>query len=91
MLQRRHDEIPTGEATFFGIARLPFMTQLTLQLAATHDHWLEEPATRHAIPALKLWWRHFARQYPNAVNALEWVACGLLTLVLLTAELIANA
>jgi hypothetical protein len=67
------------------------MTQPTLQLAATHDHWLEEPVTMHAIAALKLWWRHFARHHSILVDALEWVGCGLLAAALLTAELIANA
>jgi hypothetical protein len=67
-----------------------FMTLLSYQLAATHDHWLEEQAASHAIPALKLWWRHFVRQHPIVADTLEWVACGFLALALLAAELIAN-
>jgi len=67
------------------------MTELTYQLAAAHDHWLEEPISRHAIPLLKLWWRHFGRHYPLLIDALEWGACGFLALSLLTAELLANA
>jgi len=46
------------------------MTQLTLQLAATHDHWFEEPAAKHAFPALKLWWKHFSRQHPIVTDGL---------------------
>jgi len=67
------------------------MTQLTHQLAATHDHWFEEAPVRHAITELKLGCRHFARQHPILVDALEWGGCGLLAASLLTVELIVNA
>jgi hypothetical protein len=67
------------------------MTQLTFQLAATHDHWFEEPATRHAFPAVKLWWRHLAKQHPIITECLEWSACGLVAGAMLVGTLIANA
>jgi hypothetical protein len=67
------------------------MNGITLKLAAAHDHWLKQPAALHTIPRLQLWWRHFTRQHAALVNALEWVACGLLAITVLTAELIANA
>jgi hypothetical protein len=67
------------------------MTQLTLQLAATHDHWFEQTAARHAVPALKLWWRHFAKQHAVIVDGIEWTGCGILAIGLLVGTLIANA
>jgi hypothetical protein len=67
------------------------MTRFTHQMAATHDHWFEEPANSHAIPALMLWWRHFAKQHSVVVDAMEWMVCGLVAVSLLIAELIANA
>jgi hypothetical protein len=67
------------------------MTQLTMQLAATHDHWFEEPAAKHAFPALKLWWKHFAKQHPIVADGLEWTGCGGIAVGLLFATLIANA
>jgi hypothetical protein len=30
------------------------MTQLTLRLASTHDHWFDEPASEHALVAARL-------------------------------------
>jgi hypothetical protein len=42
------------------------MTQLTFAIAATHDHWFEEPAARPVYPAVRLWWRHFSKQHPGA-------------------------
>jgi hypothetical protein len=67
------------------------MTQLTLRLAATHDHWFEEPAPWHAVPALKLLWRHFSRQHPVVADGIEWTGCGILAVGLLVATLIASA
>jgi hypothetical protein len=67
------------------------MTQLTLQLAATHDHWFEEPATRHAFPAAKLWWRHLSKQHPIIADGLEWAGCGAVAVALVFGSLIANA
>jgi hypothetical protein len=83
--------VASSDATLFGVVRLVSMTHLSYQLAATHDHWLEEPMLGHAIPALQLWWRHFARKHVIFVDVLEWVACGFLAVTLLAAELIANA
>jgi hypothetical protein len=67
------------------------MTQISYHLAATHDHWFDQSATSHAIPAIKLWWRHFAKQHVIFVDALEWGACGFFAVTLLLSELIANA
>jgi hypothetical protein len=67
------------------------MTHLTLQLTATHDHWFEEPANRHALPALKLWWRHFSKQHPIIFDSIEWAGCGVLAVAVLVGSLIANA
>jgi hypothetical protein len=67
------------------------MTHLTLQLAATHDHWFEEPAAKHAFPALKLWWKHFSKQHPIIVDGLEWTGCGVVAVTLLFGTLIGNA
>jgi hypothetical protein len=67
------------------------MTHLTLQLAATHDHWFEEPAANHAVPALRLWWRHFTKQRPATADGLEWTACGAVAIAVLLSSLIANA
>jgi hypothetical protein len=67
------------------------MTQLTYQLAATHDHWFEQPAARHAVPALKLWWRHFSKQHPVMADGIEWAGCGVVAIGLLVGTLIANA
>jgi hypothetical protein len=67
------------------------MTQLTFQLAATHDRWFHEPAVKHAFPALKLAWKHFSKQHPIVADALEWTGCGTLAAGLLFGTLIANA
>jgi hypothetical protein len=47
-----------AQATIFADGHLRCMTQLAMQLAATHDHWFEEAAAKHAFPALKLRWKH---------------------------------
>jgi hypothetical protein len=67
------------------------MTQLTIQLAATHDHWFQEPAAKHAYPALKLWWRHFSKQHAVIADGIEWIGCGTVAVTLLVGTLIANA
>jgi hypothetical protein len=67
------------------------MTQLTLQLAATHDHWFEEPAAKHAFPALRLWWRHLAKQHPIIADGIEWAGCGAIAVAVLCGSLIGNA
>jgi hypothetical protein len=67
------------------------MAQLTLHLAATHDHWFEEPATRHAFPAVKLWWRHISKQHPIIADGIEWGVCGAVAIAILFGSLIANA
>jgi hypothetical protein len=67
------------------------MTQLTFELAATHDHWFEEPTAKHALPAIKLLWRHFSKLHPIVADAFEWMACGVLAAALLAASLIANS
>jgi hypothetical protein len=67
------------------------MTQLTLQLAATHDHWFEEPAALRAFPALKLWWKHLSKQHPIIADGLEWIGCGVIAAAVLFGTLIANA
>jgi hypothetical protein len=67
------------------------MTQLTIQLAATHDHWFQEPVTRHAYPALKVWWRHLSKKHPWAIEGLEWIGSGTLAVILLIGTLIGNA
>jgi hypothetical protein len=67
------------------------MTQFTLDIAATHDHWFEEPAAKHVFPALKLGWRHFARQHPIVSDGLEWAGCSAIAIVIVFGSLIANA
>jgi hypothetical protein len=67
------------------------MTQLTTQLAATHDQWFEEPAAKHTFPALKLSWRHFSKYYPTAADGLEWAGCGAVAVTILFGTLLANA
>jgi hypothetical protein len=67
------------------------MTGLTLQLAATHDHWFEEPAAKHVFPALRLWWRHLAKEHPIIADGIEWTGCGVVAIALLLGSLIANA
>ena len=67
------------------------MTQLTLQLAATHDHWFEEPVAKHAFPALKLWCKHFSKRRPIVADGLEWAGCSAIAVALLFGTLIANA
>lgn len=69
----------------------PCMTQLTLQLAATHDHWFTEPVAKHAYPALKLWWKHLSKRNPTIVSGLEWFGCSTIAFALLFGTLIANA
>jgi len=71
--------------------RFQSMTHITHQRAATHDHWFDEPAGLHAVPALRLWWRHFAKHHPMLVDAIEWTGSGVLALGLLFGTLIANA
>jgi hypothetical protein len=67
------------------------MTHITSQLAATHDHWFDEPASSHIWPAIRLWGRHFAKQHPWFVDAVEWFGAGLLAIGMLAGTLIANA
>jgi len=67
------------------------MTHITSQLAETHDHWFDEPTSSHVFPAMRLWVRHFAKQHPLFVNAVEWFGAGLLATGLLAGTLIANA
>jgi hypothetical protein len=67
------------------------MTHLTIQLAATHDRWFQEPAAKHAYPALQLWWRHLAKKHPWAIEGLEWMGASTLAIILLIGALIANA
>jgi hypothetical protein len=67
------------------------MTKLAFAIAATHDHWFEEPTARHAIPAVRLWWRHFSKHHPIFADAFEWSACGVVGVAMLAGALIANA
>jgi hypothetical protein len=67
------------------------MTQLTMSLAATHDHWREERAFRHVAAATQLWWRHISRHHPVVVEIAEWSGAVATAVALLVAELIANA
>jgi hypothetical protein len=67
------------------------MTQLTFQLAATHDRWFHEPAVKHVFPALKLWWKHLSKRHPIMVDVLEWTGCSAVAVGLLVGTLIANA
>jgi hypothetical protein len=67
------------------------MTHITPQLAATHDHWFDESAASHMLPALRLWARHFTKHHPIIVEALEWSSAGLLAISMLLGTLIANA
>lgn len=67
------------------------MTRISSQLAATHDHWFEEPTASHMLPALRLWARHFIKQHPMVVDALEWSGASLLAISTLVGTLIANA
>jgi hypothetical protein len=80
-----------AQATISAAGRLRSMTQLTMQLAATHDHWFEEPAAKHVFPAFKLWWKHFVKHYPIVADGLEWTGCGFIAVGLLFGTLIANA
>jgi hypothetical protein len=66
------------------------MTQLTFEIAAAHDRWLEGPAARHAVPALKLWWRHFSKHHPIIAEAIEWIACGAVAAAIVAGSLVAN-
>jgi hypothetical protein len=72
-----------AQATISPAGHLRCMTQLTMRLAATHDHWFEEPAAKHAFPALKLWWKHFAKHHPIVADGLEWAGCGAIAAALL--------
>lgn len=67
------------------------MTHLTFELAATHDRWFREPAVKHAYAALKLVWKHFARQHSLMADALEWTGCGAIAVGILFATLIAHS
>ena len=67
------------------------MTKLTFAIAATHDHWFEEPTAKHVLPAVRLWWRHFWKHHPIIADAIEWSACGVVTAAMLAGTLIANA
>jgi hypothetical protein len=66
------------------------MTQLTLRLASTHDHWLDEPFREHALAALRLLLRHLVKRHPVIVDALEWASCGMIAVAMLVGTLIAN-
>jgi hypothetical protein len=46
---------------------------------------------KHALPALKLAWKHFTKQHPIVADALECTGCGALAVGLLFGTLIANA
>jgi hypothetical protein len=69
------------------------MTSLTPRLATTHDRWFNEPAIKHAIPSLQLWWHHLARRDPFdgpvLLEAMEWTATGAIALLMLVCELVA--
>jgi len=67
------------------------MTQLTINLAATHDHWADEPALKHAGAAVKLSWRHFKRLHPLIVDIIEWAGAAVIASAILIAQLVANA
>lgn len=64
------------------------MSHPSMSLAVTHDHWFEEPAIRHAGPALQLWWRHIQRYHPAMVETFEWAGAGTIAAALLLAQLI---
>jgi hypothetical protein len=66
------------------------MPQLSLQLATTHDHWLERPAGEHAVVGARLHWRHLIKAHPIIVIALEWLLCGALTVVFALSSLTAQ-
>jgi hypothetical protein len=78
-------------ATIARVVHLPCMTQLTFEIAATHDHWFEEPAAKHAYPALKLWWRHLSKQHPIIAQGVEWSGCSLVAGAMVAGTLIASA
>jgi hypothetical protein len=67
------------------------MAQLSSAIAAKHDHWFEEPAAKHVLPALKLWLRHFSKQHPIAADAIEWSAGGMVAVAVVAGTLVANA
>ena len=67
------------------------MTQLTMNLAATHDHWADEPSLRHAGAGIKLWWRHLNRHHPLVVDIAEWCGAAAIAAAMLIAQLIVNA
>jgi hypothetical protein len=66
------------------------MTQLMLQLAATHDPWSQEPAIRH-VGAIVGWGRHFSRSHPVLPEIAEWSGAALIAVALVAAELVASA
>jgi hypothetical protein len=63
----------------------------TLSIATIHDHWSDEATSDHAMVALRLWARHFAKRHPVVLEILEWGFAATAALVLTTASLIANA
>jgi hypothetical protein len=63
----------------------------TSAVATIHDHWTEDAVSHHAVAALKLWARHFAKHYPVAMEIIEWSSAAVIAGFLLTASLIANA
>jgi len=67
------------------------MTGLTLAIAATHDHWFEEPTAKDALPAVRLWWRHFSKHHPITADAIEWSAYGVVAAAMLAGGLITSA
>ena len=67
------------------------MTQLTLRLASTHDHWFEAPAGEHALAACRLRLRHFSKRHPVVMDGLEWAFGGLIAAALVAGTLIASA
>ncbi|MBN8990743.1 MAG: hypothetical protein J0H42_21065 [Rhizobiales bacterium] len=67
------------------------MTQLTMSLAATHDHWTTEPVLKHAGAAARLWLRHLRRHRPLLVDVAEWSFAATIASCLVVLELFANA
>jgi hypothetical protein len=69
------------------------MTCLTPRLAATHDHWFNEPAIKRAVPGLRLWWHRFTKRDAKdgalLLEVMEWTATVAVALLMLLCGLVA--
>jgi hypothetical protein len=54
------------------------MTSISLELASTHDHWLEKPRRKRIFAEMQLGWRHFVKAHPPLSQLFEWTLCTIL-------------